>query len=65
MVPEGTCSADMGAVQKAAEDAGVKGTPMIALADGTTIGGYLSPEMVLAAITRHEGVAMLKAKRVP
>jgi thiol:disulfide interchange protein DsbC len=32
---------------------GIPGTPMIVLSDGTSLGGYMSPDKVLAALDAH------------
>jgi thiol:disulfide interchange protein DsbC len=34
---------------------GIPGTPMIVLGDGTSLGGYLSPDKMLAALEAHAG----------
>ena len=35
-------------------EVGLVGTPMIVLSDGTSLGGYLSPDKLLAALEEHE-----------
>jgi thiol:disulfide interchange protein DsbC len=32
---------------------GIPGTPMIVLSDGTSLGGYMSPDKLLAALEEH------------
>jgi thiol:disulfide interchange protein DsbC len=34
---------------------GIPGTPMIVLSDGTSLGGYMSPDKLLAALDAHAG----------
>jgi len=36
---------------------GIPGTPMVVLSDGTSVGGYMSPDEVLAALEGHAGGA--------
>ena len=32
---------------------GIPGTPMIVLSDGTSLGGYMAPDKLLAALAEH------------
>jgi thiol:disulfide interchange protein DsbC len=51
-----SCSDSVIAKQYAlGQQLGVPGTPMIVLSDGTSLGGYMSPDKLLAALDAHAG----------
>jgi thiol:disulfide interchange protein DsbC len=38
---------------KLGHELGIPGTPMIVMSDGTSVGGYMSPDKLLAALEEH------------
>jgi thiol:disulfide interchange protein DsbC len=59
-----TCANPVAADFELGQRVGVDGTPAIYLDDGTQIGGYLSPEEMLAALQRHAAEAAVAVPKL-